>query len=232
MNRMNALGVVGGCAVALLSSCSTFGPGIGKTQTFYVGPAMADCVGVGPMTCLMVKQSPESDYQMFSSPIHGFDYVSGYEYKLRVRVIERVTVPVDGSRYIHELIEVVSKTPAGIALEGTTWELVGRISRSKVFVRFENGTVTGSGGVNRFSGGYVLTGSSIKMGKTASNMMAAPQKLMDQELQFLGALEQAASYKIVGEELRLFNADGRKVLAFSPAVPDETALPVAMKVKE
>ena len=58
----------------------------GEEKTLYVGPTQADCVGVAPQLCLLVKEYPDADYTYFYSNIDGFTFVPGYEYELRVQV--------------------------------------------------------------------------------------------------------------------------------------------------
>jgi len=102
MKPKSAFGVLACfCAVLLFSGCKNAGTvdsGDDSVKIFQIGPAMEDGVGVGPMTCLLVKQPPDSNYQMFYSVIKGFDYVPGYEYELKVRVTERENVPADASK--------------------------------------------------------------------------------------------------------------------------------------
>lgn len=65
--------------------------------------------GVGPVTCLLVKQDTEKNWQYFYSKIEGFDFKPGYEYQLRILRKERADVPQDASKYTYELLDVVSK---------------------------------------------------------------------------------------------------------------------------
>ncbi len=80
-------------------------------KTFYIGAEQADCVGVAPQKCLLVKEDPAGDYQFFYSNIVGFEWEAGFEYELRVRVTEVENPPADASSLSYELIEVVNKTP-------------------------------------------------------------------------------------------------------------------------
>ena len=43
-----------------------------------VGPELKECVGVGPMQCMVV------DGELFYSRIDGFDYEEEYVYKLKI----------------------------------------------------------------------------------------------------------------------------------------------------
>lgn len=73
-----------------------------------------DCVGIGPQKCMMVKEYAESDWTYFYDKIKGFDFESGYNYKLQVTVTEVENPPADASSLNYELVSVISKaqTPA------------------------------------------------------------------------------------------------------------------------
>ena len=73
-----------------------------------VAPELESCVGSHPMMCMVV------DGEFFYSSIDGFDFESGYEYRLR---IERYDAwpdveepPQDAGKYGYRLIEVIRKT--------------------------------------------------------------------------------------------------------------------------
>ena len=229
MNLKNTVGVVACvCSLILMAACQSKAPVVDHVKTFHVGPAMKEGVGVGPMTCLMVKQAPDSEYQMFYSPIKGFDYVPGFEYELNVAVTERENVPADASKYVYELVEVVSKKPAGVAIDSTAWALSSylsvsgtmdpRVEKSIVNMKIADGKVTGNAGANRFFGDCEVDGSSIRISATGSTMMMGTPEVMAQENQFLKLLQDSVDYLIVGEELRLRNGDGKVVLMLVPAI--------------
>jgi copper homeostasis protein (lipoprotein) len=102
-------------------------------------------------------------------------------------------------------------------LENTYWRLV-RLGGEPVQVepnqrephiilRTHDQRVSGSGGCNRLLGGYRIDGDRITFGKFAATLMACPAG-MDQEQAFLGALGQAARWRVVGSHLELFDAGG------------------------
>ncbi len=96
-------------------------PSSGVEKTLYIGPVLRDCVAVGPMKCLMVREDPNAPWQNFYSPIEGFTFEPGYTYTIRVRVNDVPTpVPADASSKKYTLIEVVSKTPAPTLVPGAT----------------------------------------------------------------------------------------------------------------
>jgi hypothetical protein len=105
-------------------------------KTLYVGAELVDCVGVGPMQCMLVKENPEDEYQLFYSEIEGFTFEPGYTYELRVLVEPVANAPADASSLKYTLIEVVSQEPVAAEAadaagatepiwrsKGPTWQL-------------------------------------------------------------------------------------------------------------
>jgi heat shock protein HslJ len=106
--------------------------------------------------------------------------------------------------------------------------LVPVLPGSQVTAEFGlDGTLSGTGGCNRYSGGYKLDGAQIKIGPLASTMMACmePAGLMEQEGAYLKALEGAASYRLVEGKLELLDSAGQVSLVFSktPSVTEPAA---------
>ena len=95
-------------------------------------------------------------------------------------------------------------------LEGTEWQLIQLDGRSvkaapETFVlKLENGSVSGAGACNRLMGSYT-TGErrALKIGPVASTKMACPN--LDQEQQFLRALESTTHYDMDGPMLLLLS---------------------------
>jgi heat shock protein HslJ/uncharacterized protein YraI len=82
--------------------------------TLFVGPEKVPCEGEGPMECLQVKETPESEWQLFYNQIEGFEWEPGYIYELRVNLYDVENPPAGGSSLRYELVEVVSKTPVEV----------------------------------------------------------------------------------------------------------------------
>ncbi len=107
-------------------------------------------------------------------------------------------------------------------LAGTAWTVnsynngkqavVGVFADTTLTILFgESGQISGSGGCNNYSGGYKSDGAgSIEIGPLVSTMMACadPEGIMDQETQFLAALQAATVYRLDGSTLELRNAEG------------------------
>ena len=96
-------------AVALVAGACTESLSTTETLEVEVGPELVDCVGVGPMKCMVV------DGNFFYDRIEGFEFEEGFEYRLRIERYEAYPgrePPQDASMYGYRLIEVLSKKPA------------------------------------------------------------------------------------------------------------------------
>jgi len=76
-----------------------------------------------------------------------------------------------------------------------------------------DGTVTGSDGCNRLTGGYKHTGSSLTFAQMAATRMACLNG-MEQAARFATALGNAATYRITGRHLELFDATDAALMRF------------------
>ena len=66
-----------------------------------------------------------------------------------------------------------------------------------------DGRLSGSAGCNTYSAPYTVDGNKIKIGLAISTMMMCAQPIMEQEQQYLAAIQQAATYNIQGTRLEL-----------------------------
>jgi heat shock protein HslJ len=77
------------------------------------------------------------------------------------------------------------------------------------------GTVSGSGGCNRFTGEYTVTGDEISIGPLASTRMACEsEEVSRQEAAYFAALESATTWEQTGNELILKNDAGQMAVTF------------------
>lgn len=80
-----------------------------ETRVVTVGPTLAKCYGVGLRTCMVV------DGGFFYEAIEGFEYETGYNYRLRIGKYDPWgggEPPQDASRYAYRLLEQLEKNPA------------------------------------------------------------------------------------------------------------------------
>lgn len=78
-----------------------------ETKIMYVDSKLVNCVGVGPQQCMLVKDSIDSDWQMFYNKIEGFDFQEGTQYKLEVLITDVENPPADSSSLKYTLIEIL-----------------------------------------------------------------------------------------------------------------------------
>ncbi|KYK35859.1 MAG: META domain-containing protein [Theionarchaea archaeon] len=112
-------------------------------------------------------------------------------------------------------------------LEGTLWKLdsyvnsdgnvVSVLPNTKITAQFQGGTVGGSAGCNTYSGDYTINGNAITIGPLSSTRMycTVPVGIMEQEYDYLTALESATGYEIEGNTMEMTNADGDVILIFA-----------------
>lgn len=113
-------------------------------------------------------------------------------------------------------------------LAGSNWELVGYnngnqavesvMAGTSLTADFgRDGTLSGNGGCNDYSAPYSVDGDQISIGPVNATMKACsdPEGVMDQEIQYLTALETAATYQIEGTTLELRTEEGALAANFS-----------------
>jgi len=115
-----------------------------------------------------------------------------------------------------------------IPLVGTLWNmttynngmgaLVSALSDINTTALFgSNGSLTGSAGCNRYQATYQTNDSQIKIGPTATTRMMCEESVMEQEIDYLNALQSAVRYETQADDLVLFNANDTKAVTFQRA---------------
>jgi heat shock protein HslJ len=115
-----------------------------------------------------------------------------------------------------------------VQLVGTQWTLSSIVSGSTVssipegveatLVLETGGTASGSGGCNQFHGEYQTSGNSLTFGTLASTKKLCPDDVMAVEDPYLSALQDAATYTIVGNALTINNSAGDPILKFTAPI--------------
>jgi len=80
-----------------------------ETKHIYVADHLADCTGVGPQKCMLIKEKIVDEWTTFYDQIEGFEYEEGYEYLLNVKIKTIKNPPADGSSLKYTLVEVFEK---------------------------------------------------------------------------------------------------------------------------
>ncbi|MBP6803149.1 MAG: META domain-containing protein [Chloroflexi bacterium] len=134
-----------------------------------------------------------------------------------------------------------SAPPAATTLVGAEWTVtvfnngnqaaVSLVNGTEITMMFgEDGSVQGSAGCNLYFGYFTVSGETISVGPLATTRAFCPEPegIMEQEDQFLAALQTAVSYTIQNGTLDLRTADGAiAVMASSgsaAAMPGSTAV--------
>lgn len=108
-------------------------------------------------------------------------------------------------------------TPAGRWLAESV-EGRGVIDRLQTTLEIAaDGTVSGSGGCNRFGGKATIDGERIDLGRLFSTQMACPPAAMDQERRFLDALAKVKRWRVDPAQRKLLLVDeaGRTLVTLS-----------------
>ena len=84
---------------------------------------------------------------------------------------------------------------------------------------FENVTVSGSTGCNRYTAGFTIDGNSLGIGEIATTRMACPPPADAIERAYLAAFGQVAEWRAEDDEFVLADADGAELLRYERATP-------------
>jgi heat shock protein HslJ len=126
---------------------------------------------------------------------------------------------------------VATFTAQPTSLPGTSWIVIGYnngrggvvsviIDTEITAVFGEDGTLSGSAGCNNYTASYEADDDgNISIGPAATTRMmcSEPEGIMEQETEYLAALETAATYNIEGERLQLRTAEGSLAADFMVA---------------
>ncbi len=203
-----------------------------ETVTMWVSAETADCTGVAPQTCLLIKFEEDGKWEFFYNTITGFEHVVGVEYELLVTKSEVEDTPADALTLHYTLVEVVSET--AVALEsdtslldqliGTDWNLVEWngmtiLPNAIPTLAFDETGLHGGTGCNNYFGGFTLDGTALTINQLGMTEMWC-EGVMDQEQAFLQVLQTAVALTLNENSLTLHTAEGD--LIFQP--PTEATL--------
>ncbi|MGC4028198.1 MAG: META domain-containing protein [Steroidobacteraceae bacterium] len=164
--------------------------------------------------------------------------LAGHRYGVRARIEHEGTLlfvtdtfnslPPPGEAGTVELMLVRVPGPPAAALENTYWKLL-RLDDTEVPVAEDQREphmilrspddkgqrqVSGFAGCNTMGGGYTLEDERITFTHMAGTLRACEQQAMDTEYAFHQMLLAARRWAIRGQQLDLFDADGRRIALF------------------
>jgi len=110
-------------------------------------------------------------------------------------------------------------------LAGSSWDLIaynngtGGFQSTVIDVPVtaffeEDGTLSGAGGCNSYTGSWETDEGSIEIGPLASTAMACEPDLMDQEARYLVVLQEADTYRVDATTLEMFDAEGTRLVQY------------------
>jgi len=111
-------------------------------------------------------------------------------------------------------------------LAGSSWDLIaynngtGGFQSAVIDVPVtalfdEDGTISGQGGCNSYTGSWETDENSIEIGPLASTAMAcAEADVMDQETRYLAVLQEADTYRVDATTLEMFDAEGTRLVQY------------------
>ncbi len=117
-----------------------------------------------------------------------------------------------------------------VSLEWSSWQVIGYnngkqavvivIIGTEIIANFgEDGTLSGSAGCNDYNASYEFDRDNISIGPAASTRMFCQERegIMEQEVQYLAALETAATYIIEVDKMEMRTAEGALAATFQAA---------------
>jgi heat shock protein HslJ len=203
----------------LTLACSSFAAQ--ESKILFVAPQLADCTGVGPQKCMLVKEALDDEWSYFYDQIEGFTFEEGYSYELLVNEIPVPNPAADASSLRYELKNIISKTPAlnsdDLLKEWTVIKIKGleqlTASPTMIFEK-EDFKVAGFAGCNTYFSTYTISGNTLSLGPAGATRKLCPD--MSVEDVFFKNLPDIARYEIIKKELYLYDQrDELLILAIS-----------------
>lgn len=90
------------------------GPTNKNTEILIIGPYRTECPSFSGSDCYLEFNEESQEWHFFYESVQGFDFVPGYIYRLKVRLVERPEGIQDVGKYEYHLIEVLSKEEASV----------------------------------------------------------------------------------------------------------------------
>ena len=120
-----------------------------------------------------------------------------------------------------------------VELPGSTWDVhsynngtggvTSVINGTALNISFDDETAAGLAGCNNYTGSYEVDGEKISFGPQATTrkLCSNPEGIMEQESEYLTALQGAARYEIQGDRMDMYFEDGARAATFYLSKPVE-----------
>jgi heat shock protein HslJ len=184
-------------------------------------------ISVGPVaSTMMMCPGPEGIMDQERAYLASLEAVRSYEIQSKQLTMFGPDGEVVLTYTVSEPIALTAALWQAIGYNNGREAVVSVIIGTEITATFgKDGTMSGSAGCNNYTASYQVDGDVISIGPAASTRMfcGEPDGIMDQEMEYLAALETAATYRIEGDRLELRTADGALVAHYQ-AKPEATAL--------
>jgi heat shock protein HslJ len=181
-----------------------------QSKMLLVADYLENCVGVGPQSCMLVKESPEDDWTYFYDQIEGFEYEEGYSYELLVTEIPVPNPAADASSIRYVLKNIISKVPSlnpnKLIKKWTVIKIQGleQLSASPTMTfEKEDAKVAGFSGCNNYFSTYTVSENELSFGLVGATRKLCPD--MSVEDAFFKNLSNITRFEIVKKELYLYD---------------------------
>lgn len=190
------------------AGCNSYSGAYGVTgTTISIGPlAVTEMYCMEPDGLMAQESAYLTAIGMAESYLVGpGDMVLYNEDGQRMAVFERYEQTITGTEW---------KVASYKTQQGDTKTPLANTTLTAIFG--DDGQVTGIAGCNSYFSSYTSDGSTISIGPAGSTRMYCeePEGVMEQESEYLGALERATSYELSGSEMTLYGDDGIWIIRF------------------
>lgn len=175
--------------------------------------ATEDTISIGPLASTMM---------LCAEPVNEQEqrFLAALESATSYQVIANRLELVNGEGALAAMFH--AEVP--VELPGTTWMVTGYnngrggvtsvIIGTELTVAFEDENLGGLAGCNNYTGSYEVDGDAISIGPlgVTRKFCSDPEGIMEQESEFLAALEGASTYEIQGDRMDMYFEDGARAL--------------------
>lgn len=198
---------------------------------YWVNSTKVPCVGVAPTHCLQVFKGEildPTEWEFFHSPIEGFEFEPGYVYKLLVReeTVAKEELAADASSLRITLVKILQKEKDKRLVLNDIWVLerlneevlktgadTELSERPRLEIHVGEMKYNGTDGCNNYFGGIIeISEVTLRFGIGAGTRRMCPDMQIADA--YNRTLADVGRYKVEGQKLLLFDADGAEVMQF------------------
>lgn len=202
-------------------------------KILFINSAKVDCTGVGKMKCLQIQESETltNNWKFFYGRIEGFDYESGYIYKISVKKeeLDPATVPADASSIKYSLVEVIEKQKDMKLALDKIWtvksineklvdipQVADEDNDLVLSIVTDEMKIFGYDGCNNFHGNFeLLNDNIITFNSIGSTKMMCSN--MDLPSSYITALVNTKTFKLERKNLFFYDINENEILRFVKA---------------